>query len=171
MEAGVEFEVMPANVDERLLPGETAKDFVKRLSVDKALAISCIRTDCLVIGADTIVVLDGKIYGKPTDLADASRMLATLSARTHNVLTGVAFVRNGKILENWTSRSDVTFKQLNDNDIKSYIACVNPLDKAGSYGFQHHGDMIVEKFDGLKSNIIGLPIEEVMKKLDKFWRR
>lgn len=166
-EAGISFAVHPAEVDEELLPGELPAVSVMRLAALKAAAVAAQHPCSLVLGADTLVVLDGKMFGKPADFADACRMLKELSGRTHEVLTGVSLVEYGQPAYNWCSKTLVTFKILRDEQIAAYFRLVNPLDKAGSYAIQEHGDLLVEGIQGLLSNVIGLPVEEVVRKLQE----
>ena len=111
------------------------------------------------MGADTIVVKDQTIFGKPKDLADAKAMLRSLSGSSNQVLTGVAICKDDQILRAWVSSSTVHFRALSDTDIDQYCKLVNVLDKAGAYGIQEYGDLIIEGIDGLWSNVVGLPIE------------
>lgn len=115
-----------------------------------------------VLSADTTVSVDGVVLNKPSDLDDARRMLRMLSGRPHEVFTGVGFFWNTKgLAEVLVERSFVVFKPLSDKDIETYISLVNVLDKAGAYGVQEHHDLIVERFEGSFSNIMGLPVERV----------
>ena len=166
-EAGISFAVHPAEVDEELLPGELPAVSVMRLAALKAAAVAAQHPGSLVLGADTLVVLDGKMFGKPADFADACRMLKELSGRTHEVLTGVSLVEYGQPAYTWCSKTLVTFKILRDEQIAAYFRLVNPLDKAGSYAIQEHGELLVEGIQGLRSNVIGLPVEEVVQKLQE----
>jgi septum formation protein len=119
-----------------------------------------------VLGADTVVVLDGVVFGKPADLADAGRMLGQLSGRWHEVLTGVALVRRDPPWRRvWVCVTRVRFKALSPKVIRDYCAQVNTLDKAGAYGIQERGEMLVAEIDGLYSNVVGLPVEEVVAAL------
>ena len=165
-EAGIAFLVAAAGVDESALPGETPAAQVQRLALAKADAVTARYPGQLVLGADTVVVLDGTLFGKPADLADAKRMLATLSGRWHDVLTGVALVRREPAhRQAWVCRTRVHFKALSSATIDAYCARANPLDKAGAYGIQEHGELLVAEIDGLRSNVIGLPVEEVVAAL------
>lgn len=164
--AGIETEVLPAHVDETAWPGETPEAMVVRLARLKALAIARRQESRLVLGADTTVILDHHVLGKPADLDDARRMLRILSGRTHEVLTGCSLIRLAFPFEkSWLASTRVSFKRLDDAAIDAYFALVNPLDKAGAYGIQEHGGMLVEKIDGYLSTVIGLPIEEVVAAL------
>ena len=165
-QAGMPFEIHVAQVEETAVPGEEPEAMVRRLSCLKARAVAASHPLRTVIGADTVVVLDGRAMGKPGNLDEARRTLAALSGRTHRVLTGVTIVHGASDkTETWCCATDVTFKTLTPDIIEAYIACVNVLDKAGAYGIQAHGDMIVDAIDGLMSNVIGLPVEEVVPRL------
>jgi septum formation protein len=164
--AGIVAEVIPAHVDESALAGETTEKMVMRLAKLKAQAIARQQPDRIVLGADTTVVLDHHVLGKPIDLADARRMLQILSGRTHEVLTGCCLVRQDPpFKKSWLASTLVTFRSFNDTTIDAYFSLVNPLDKAGAYGIQEHGDMLVERIDGFLSTVIGLPVEEVVVEL------
>jgi septum formation protein len=119
----------------------------------------------VILGADTVVVLDDRILGKPKDMEEAKRFLRDLSGRTHVVLTGVTLIDGRGHADTWLAASHVTFKPLTDKIIDEYVRLTNPLDKAGAYGIQSHGGMLVERVDGLLSNVIGLPVEEVVERL------
>ena len=132
----------------------------------KALAIAATApANATVIGADTIVVLDGRIFGKPADEADAHRMLAELSGRTHQVITGVCLVRNGQT-EAFAETTDVRFKEISAEDIAAYVATGEPLDKAGAYGIQGRGGAFVDSVDGDYDNVVGLPVARLERALD-----
>ena len=125
----------------------------------KAEAVSSRHPDDTVIGADTSIILDDKILGKPRDLPDARRVLTLLSGRSHQGVTGVTVMRRGSrpFLRSWSDISTVTFKTLSPEIIEDYLSKVNVLDKAGAYAIQEHGDMIISGFTGDLDNIIGLP--------------
>ena len=164
-EAGVQFEVHAYETDERSLDGEAAAHLVQRLSCLKARAAETHHPGRVILGADTVVVLDGRILGKPKTLDEAKRFLRLLSGRTHDVLTGVTLIDRNGHADTWLACSHVTFKTLTDNTIDEYIRLVNPLVKAGAYGIQSHGELLVDHVDGLVSNVIGLPVEEVVERL------
>ena len=164
-EAGVRFEVHAYETDERRLDGEAAEHLVQRLSCLKARAAETHHPGRVILGADTVVVLDDRILGKPKSLEEAKRFLRDLSGRTHVVLTGVTLIDGRGHADTWLAASHVTFKPLTDNIIDEYVRLTNPLDKAGAYGIQSHGGMLVERVDGLLSNVIGLPVEEVVERL------
>jgi len=165
-DAGVRTTVRPADVDETELPGESPDEHVQRLALTKAATVAANCPGELVLGADTVVVMGETIFGKPADLAAARATLRQLSGRCHRVLTGVCLHHPAPATpEVWVSRTDVHFRALNDAVIDAYFALVNPLDKAGAYGIQSHGEMIVDHIVGLRSNVIGLPVEEVVARL------
>ena len=166
-EACVRFEVHAYETDERRLDGEAAEHLVQRLSCLKARAAETHHPGRVILGADTVVVLDDRILGKPKSLDEAKRFLRDLSGRTHVVLTGVTLIDGRGHADTWLAASHVTFKTLTDKIIDEYVRLTNPLDKAGAYGIQSHGEMLVENVDGLMSNVIGLPVEEVVQRLEK----
>ena len=162
---GLPFTVRVAQVDETMedLPPEEA---VAQLSRKKAEAARQ-TLDEIVIGADTIVVLDGKILGKPEDATDAYRMLKFLSGRRHQVMTGVTVLLGGRCVS-ITEVTEVSFRQLTDGEILSYIASGDPMDKAGSYGIQSGGALFVDKIHGDYYNVVGLPVCRLHQILKEF---
>jgi septum formation protein len=162
LQAGIAFLVEPANVDETPQPKESARACAERLARQKALAIFQKRPDALVLGADTIVVVDGQTLGKPTDRADAARMLRLLSGRTHEVMTGVCLMGRNPSGSDWEDvRSLVTQVEvtaLSDADIQAYIATGEPMDKAGAYAIQGRFSRWIPKIEGDYSNVVGLPV-------------
>ncbi len=154
--------VRPADVDERPLDGEAAVPMAVRVAGLKADAIAATLTEpAVVVAADTIVVRDGVILGKPTDADDAIAMLRSLSGRSHEVVTGFAVSGGGSTTrEAVTTR--VTFRPLTDAVIRDYVATGEPMDKAGSYGIQGIGAMLVTSIDGSYTNVVGLPLVEVL---------
>jgi nucleoside triphosphate pyrophosphatase len=156
---GIAHEVQPANLDERYLPGELPSAHVERLARAKATTIRA--ADAVVIGSDTIVVVDGEVLGKPKGEAEAARMLRRLSGRTHTVITAVAIAWQGK-LESGVEEVDVTFHPLTDADISAYIATGEPMDKAGAYGIQGFGATIVARVDGDYFAVMGLPLQRLV---------
>ncbi len=168
-EAGIDFEILVPEIDETIPPGECPWASAERLAREKAGAVSHLRPDQIVLAADTIVVCDEHILGKPASEADARRMLALLSGREHHVLTGVCLERlqPAKRLC-WVCDTRVVFRDLTADTIARYMDLVQVMDKAGSYAIQEHGEMIVAETDGLLSNVIGLPIEEVVERLREF---
>ena len=162
---GLPFTVRVAQVDETMedLPPEEA---VAQLSRKKAEAARQ-TLDEVVIGADTIVVLDGKILGKPEDATDAYRMLKFLSGRRHQVMTGVTVLLGGRCVS-ITEVTEVSFRQLTDGEILSYIASGDPMDKAGSYGIQSGGALFVDEIHGDYYNVVGLPVCRLHQILKEF---
>ena len=157
-EMGYEFEIVAPISDEDLMPGESPADHVLRVSRDKAESVAGDFEDDFVLGADTIVVLEERIFGKPESKADAARMLGTLSGKNHTVYTGLTIVNlsNGTTLSRYDS-TKVSFKILNEVDIERYIESGEPMDKAGSYGIQGMGSFLVERYDGELDTVIGFP--------------
>ncbi len=155
----------------RIVPGDAKEIFDEQLSPSelcqlnahcKARAVAKKNPDSLVLGADTLVFLDGKIMGKPADIADAQRMLTQLQGRTHQVVTGVSLIHLRAYRERMFAVStDVTFHPLDAGQIRDYLAKINPLDKAGAYAVQEHGEKIIAEISGSHSNVIGLPLERV----------
>ncbi len=171
---GYEFTVKPSQAEENIghcAPGE----YVSRLARIKAAAVAEENPGCCVIGSDTIVYLDGEILGKPRDEADAYRILSTLSGRTHTVFTGVAIIANDKE-DVFYDKAEVTFKTLEADEIRDYIATGEPMDKAGAYGIQGPATVLVERIDGCYFTVIGLPNPKVYDALKAMgilpkWRR
>lgn len=154
------FAIDVANVDETLLPGEAPADYVRRLAEAKARAvISRAREEHVIIGADTTVVIDGEILGKPVDEAEARQMLTRLRGRTHQVFTGISVLRasDGNL---WTDVviTDVPMRAYSDEEIENYIASGDPMDKAGSYGIQNPDFQPVANMAGCYASVMGLPV-------------
>jgi septum formation protein len=154
---GIAHEVRPANIDEAMRVRETPRRHAERLAREKASAIAKRDPDLITIGADTIVVVNRKVLGKPRDGDDAARMLALLSGREHVVTTAVA-VSRGKKLRSAVEEVRVRFRRLRDDEIVAYIATGEPMDKAGAYGIQGYGATIVERIEGDYFAVMGLPI-------------
>jgi len=164
--AGLTFNVVPADICEDVLPGEAPVDHVLRLSREKADAVAAATEGRFFIGADTIVVLDGAILGKPVDEADAFRMLAALSGREHEVITGfTVFDKVSCIHISRSVSTEVTFKELEEREINSYIASGCPMDKAGAYAIQGGAVHFVRSISGSYTNVIGLPMTELYEVL------
>jgi septum formation protein len=163
---GWEFEKQVADIDESILLDENPADYVERLAQEKALAVANQIENGLVLGADTTVVIDGEIIGKPVDDADARRMLRLLSGKRHEVFTGVSLIRveNGKT-EIKTARQEtgVTFAELTDADIEWLVENGSPLDKAGAYAVQAQAALFIEKIEGDYWNVVGLPVNLVYR--------
>jgi len=156
---GIIFSSEPAHINESILPGETPEVYAKRVALDKAHIAGKRAKRGIVIAADTIVVLDDTILGKPSDDHDAVRMLTMLSGRMHRVITGIVVMdaSTGRTLTN-TSITRVWFRALTDEEIRSYVSTGEPLDKAGAYGIQEKGALLVEKINGCYFNVVGLPV-------------
>lgn len=164
--AGVEFDVFASDIPEEPLPGEAPADFAVRLARDKAVAAAALVEGRWFIGADTIVVCDGEIMGKPIDVADAVRMLKKLSGVPHEVITGYAIYdreRDGFLCRAVVTR--VFFKHLRDEEISAYVATGCPMDKAGAYAIQGGAAHMVERIEGSYTNVVGLPLCEVVEDL------
>jgi septum formation protein len=159
---GIVHEVRPADVDESLLPGEPPDAHAERLARAKAHAVAEREPDAVVIAADTIVVVDGDVLGKPRDAQDARAMLRRLSGRTHTVLTAVAVALAART-ESAVESVAVTFRSLRDDEIDAYIATGEPMDKAGAYGIQGYGATIVERVDGDYFSVMGLGLRRLVE--------
>jgi septum formation protein len=166
--AGIQFEVIESLMPEEHVAGEPPRDYALRMARDKAVAVSSRYPDAIVVGADTIVVCENQILEKPADANDARRMLATLSGRTHTVVTAYALARGADILESSPIESLVTFRRLADAEIDDYIATDEPYDKAGAYGIQGVGGGFISRVDGSRDNVMGLPTESVVAALARF---
>lgn len=154
---GIPHEVRPANIDENMRPREAPRRHAERLAREKASAIAARDPDLITIGADTVVVVNRKVLGKPKDVADATRMLSMLSGREHTVITAVA-VSRGKKLRSAVEEVRVRFRRLRDDEIEAYVATGEPMDKAGAYGIQGYGATIVERIEGDYFAVMGLPL-------------
>lgn len=173
--AGFSFDVVPADVDEQLLPGEDPEAHVLRLARAKVWAVTSTEPDSVILGADTVVIVDGEILGKPADDRQAASMLRRLSGRSHQVLTGVV-VRRGEREESGVERTSVRFLPLSDQEIAWYISTGEARDKAGAYGAQGLASRFVERIDGSYTNVVGLPVPLVCRLLDSLgelpgWQR
>lgn len=158
-----DFEIKSADVDEALPSPITPDEAVLYLSKIKASPFA--GGDCAVIGCDTVVAVDGRILGKPTDEEDAFNMLRLLSGRTHSVYTGVTIFNKDK-RHSFYVKTDVTFFELSDKEIESYIKTGEPFDKAGAYGIQGKGSMLVKEIKGDYFNVVGLPVSRLKRELD-----
>src|SRR6266851_9307359 len=175
--AGIPFTVYPANIPELPLAEESPRACAERLAREKARAVLRQQPGKLVLGADTIVVVDDEILGKPRDEADAMRMLRLLSGRTHQVITGVCLVGQVRRTENQKLKADfedtrsettlVSMTTLTDNDIHSYITTGEPLDKAGAYAIQGKASRWIPRVDGDYFNVVGLPVALVYRMLQE----
>ena len=166
--AGIEFSVLPADINEEVLPGEKPAEHVMRLSREKADAVAGTTNGRFFIGADTVVVLDGRILGKPSDDAEAFRMLSELSGRNHEVVTGFSvFDKVSGIHLTRCVRTEVTFKELSEAEIRAYIATGCPMDKAGAYAMQGGAVHFIRSICGSYTNVIGLPMTELYETLSQ----
>jgi septum formation protein len=165
---GIAHEVDPADIDESVRAGESDTDYALRVATEKGVAVAARHPDALVIAADTIVVVDGRIFGKPVDGADACRMLRVLSGRTHVVHTAVAVVRDaGRRVESEVESTRVTFRELDDSEVAAYVATGEPMDKAGAYGIQGYGATIVERVEGDYFTVMGLALRQLVSLLER----
>jgi septum formation protein len=155
--AGIEFDVMPAHVDETAHGSESAEAYVRRVAEAKARVIAAKARDRTVLAADTTVVVDSQMLGKPTDDGDAKRMLRLLSGRAHQVVTGVTVV-SGSAITTRVESTEVEFATLSEEDIAWYVATGEPHDKAGAYAIQGYASRFVTRIAGSYSNVVGLPI-------------
>ncbi len=167
--AGYEFEIVPADIDERSIDGETPEAHVRRLARDKAAFVARGRPESIVLGADTVVVIDDVVLGKPADAADAAGMLRRLSGRTHQVLTGVA-VHTPHDQRGDVESTRVTFRELTVGDIAWYVGSGEPAGKAGGYAIQGLASRFVTRIEGVYTNVVGLPIGLVDRLLRAFRR-
>ena len=165
---GVPFTVVSAPIDESPLPGESALAYVERLARAKAAAgLASVEGPAVVLGADTVVVLDGRILGKPENREDALAMLADLSGREHQVLTAVA-LGNGLLMQSLCVTSKVRFRAISADEAQRYWASGEPVDKAGGYAIQGLGAVFVTGLSGSYSAVVGLPLSETAELLGTF---
>jgi septum formation protein len=162
--AGIAFAVQPAHIVEDPLAGESAKACSERLAREKALAVASQRPHDVVLGADTVVTIDGQLLGKPTDTADAARMLRQLSGRKHQVITGVCLAFNGHISVA-SETTQVVVNELTEKEIADYIASGEPMDKAGAYAIQGIASRWIPRIEGDYFNVVGLPVALVFRML------
>jgi len=164
--AGIAVDVVPSDIPEELRPGETPDEHVRRLAGAKARAVASSHPGRFFIGADTVVVLDGEVLGKPRDAADAEQMLGKLSGKIHDVVTGYAVydaVTDRIHVEAVTTR--VGFRSLGAEEIRAYVAAERPFDKAGGYAIQGRAAGMVRRIEGSYTNIVGLPLCETLEAL------
>lgn len=161
--AGIPFVLRPADVPEEPLQGERAVEHARRLAREKAEAVVCSDGE-IILGADTLVVVEGQVLGKPSDAADARRMLGVLSGRTHEVVTGICLRSTRQcIVDSETTR--VRFVDLSQKDIEEYVASGEPMDKAGAYAIQGLASKFIDRIEGCYFNVVGLPVALVWKRL------
>ena len=166
--ASVKFEVMASSIEELTLDGESPCQMVMRLAFEKGMDIASRQKNDLIISADTIVVIDNTVLGKPENEIEARKMITSLSGRTHQVITGISLINldnNKKIIDYVIS--NVKFKNLSEEDINDYIRTKESLDKAGAYGIQGYGALLVDEIQGDYFNIVGLPISRLSDLLKK----
>jgi septum formation protein len=167
---GLQFQIIPSRMAEEMDDISTnPAELVMKLALTKAGEIAGVVQEGLIIGADTVVVADGKILGKPADADQAFEMLAGLNGKIHAVYTGIAVVE-APGLQNKTGyeKTEVTFRTVTDTEILAYIATNEPFDKAGAYGIQGRGAALVEKIDGCFYNVVGLPVGQLIRLLQEF---
>ncbi len=157
-----DFEIIPAEGEENADPTLSPEKFVEALAVAKAQEIAALHPDDIVIGSDTVVAINGEILGKPKDKEDAFRMLSLISGTRHSVFTGAAVIKNGKI-HSFTEETKVKFFPLDEFEIERYIATGEPFDKAGAYGIQDLGALLVEGIEGDYYNVMGLPVGRLFR--------
>ena len=165
-QAGIPFTRRVAAIDETPLKGEKPADYVVRLAELKALAVSAGPGET-VLGADTTVVIDGEMLGKPADAADARRMLARLSGRQHEVITGICLKRGVEVVRDCAT-TKVWFALMSAREIEEYVSSGEPMDKAGAYAIQGLASKFIEKIDGCYFNVVGLPVALVFGHLQRF---
>jgi len=164
---GLEFAISPSKIEEKLNPRLKPRTQAEVLSLQKAEEVHSKNPDSLIISADTIVVLNEEILGKPKDEKDAKRMLKRLSGKTHRVVTGFTILGHKKKVVR-SVETKVTFKKLNDKEVAKYILNEKPFDNAGSYRIQDLGAIFVEKIEGDYFNIVGLPLSTLARELKRF---
>ena len=165
---GLKFKTIPAHVNENYLAGESPLQHVKRLSSDKAMVIAKKYPEACVLGADTIVVIDSLILGKPKNEFQAQKMLQKLSGREHKVFTGFSIAHvAAEVYQTKVVQSAVRFKTISPKEMEWYVACDEPYDKAGGYAVQGRGAYFIQSISGSYTNVIGLPLCEVLETLKK----
>ena len=166
----IEFEIVPSHAEESMDGGDFIPDLCEANARIKAEPIADMHPECLVIAADTMVYLEDTLYGKPTDIDDAHRMLTRLQGRTHQVTTGVSLIyHNEEISKSFSVITNVTFLSLDAGQISEYLAKIDPLDKAGGYAIQEHKQMIAKRVSGSVSNVVGLPVERLKEELNNLF--
>lgn len=168
--AGIAFEVHPAHIDESRRPGEAPSDYVRRLALEKARAVADANRaqgrEAVILGADTIVVAGGEIFGKPASVEDARRMLHRLQGTTHEVRTGIALIRSKDGAESVAEEATrVTFASMSASEIDEYVATAEPMDKAGAYAIQGLAGRYITRIEGDYFNVVGLPLAKVWELL------
>ena len=161
-----EFEILPSDCDETVPDGIEPEEIPELLAARKALSVSRLKKDRLVIGCDTVVIIDGVILGKPHTPDRAISILKTLSGRTHTVVSGVCICYKGKTMS-FSQKTLVSFYELFEEEIRDYVQSCKPLDKAGAYGIQDKGGLFVREISGDYYNIVGLPVARLKREIDK----
>jgi septum formation protein len=164
--AGFEFSVRAAEVDETPREGEAPRDYVLRLAEEKARAVAADEGE-IVLAADTTVVLGSEIMGKPSDAADAVRILRALSGQRHEVITGICLRRGVRVARDFASTA-VWFAELSDAEIADYVSSGEPMDKAGAYGIQGLASRFIDRIEGSYTNVVGLPVALTYRRLRAF---
>lgn len=162
---GLAFEIIVSGIEENPLDGEAPAEHAMRLAREKALAVSTNRPDAVVIGADTVVIIDSEVLGKPEDTVQARRMLGKLSGRKHQVITGFALAEGASIRINQAVSSHVLFMEIPPDELEWYIQTKEPYDKAGAYAVQGIGALFIREIQGSFTNVIGLPLAELVEAL------
>tara|TARA_B100001750_G_C15236136_1_gene460578 strand:+ start:90 stop:686 length:597 start_codon:yes stop_codon:yes gene_type:complete len=163
----IEFEIVPSHAEESMDGGDFIPDLCEANARAKAEPIAELHPECLVIAADTLVYLEDELFGKPTHVDDAARMLTRLQGRTHQVATGVSLIyHNGEISKVFSVITNVTFLPLGREQIDEYLAGIDPLDKAGGYAIQQDKHKIIKRVSGSVSNVVGLPVERLKEELN-----
>lgn len=165
--AGIAFSVRVAEIDETPLPGELPRDYVMRLAAEKAAAVPTDASE-IVLAADTTVVVDGLIFGKPEDAQDARRMLRALSGKRHDVMTGICLKQGSRLISDCET-TGVWFEPMSPQEIDAYVETNEPLDKAGAYACQGIAGRFISRIDGSYSNVVGLPIALVYRQLKEIF--
>ncbi len=162
------FDIIPSNEKEILQPNILIEDQAEAIAKLKTVSVAKNNQESLVIGCDTAVIIDDKILGKPKSEKDAKRMLSMLSGRTHNVITGCCMCHRGKMMS-FSEKTAVSFRTLTEQEIDDYIATGEPMDKAGAYGIQGLGALLVRKIDGDFFNVVGFPLSSFNQALKVFY--
>ena len=163
----IEFEIVPSHAEETMEGSDFIPDLCETNARAKAEPIAELHPECLVIAADTLVYLEDELFGKPTHVDDAARMLARLQGRTHQVATGVSLIyHNDEINKVFSVITNVTFLPLGKGQIDEYLAGIDPLDKAGGYAIQQDKNKIIKRVSGSVSNVVGLPVERLKEELN-----
>ncbi len=166
---GMDFSIQTPDYEEINPPGMDPRRVPEHLARGKAACMADLGPDTLVLGSDTVVILGERIMGKPEGAEGALEMLTALNGRTHQVVSGVALAREGRVLESGASVTEVTFARVPEKTLRAYAESREPLDKAGAYAIQGHGARLVEKVDGCFYNVMGLPIQLTLRMLGPYF--